>query len=71
VRRSRLLVVDDNRLNRLLPCRALELTGHEVEAAVDAREALESRRGALRRPGSAEKCFLGDVQSSVTTSYQE
>ena len=43
-RRSRLLVVDDNRLNRLLLCRALELMGHEVETAVDGRAALERLR---------------------------
>jgi DNA-binding response OmpR family regulator len=42
---SRLLVADDNKVNRLLLCRSLELMGHEVESADNGRTALECLRG--------------------------
>ena len=38
---GRLLVVDDNKVNRLLLTRSLELQGHDVECATNGREALE------------------------------
>jgi DNA-binding response OmpR family regulator len=39
--RSRLLVADDNKVNRLLLCRSLELMGHEVASVDNGRAALE------------------------------
>jgi class 3 adenylate cyclase len=43
---ARLLVADDNKVNRLLLARSLELHGHSVESATNGREALEMlRRG--------------------------
>ena len=43
-RSSRLLVADDNKVNRLLLCRSLELLGHEVASADNGRTALEKLR---------------------------
>jgi adenylate cyclase len=43
-RPSRLLVVDDNKVNRLLLCRSLELMGHEVASCDNGRTALEMLR---------------------------
>jgi len=40
-RASRLLVADDNKVNRLLLCRSLELMGHEVASVDNGRTALE------------------------------
>ena len=42
--RSRLLVADDNKVNRLLLCRSLELMGHAVESVENGRSALEKLR---------------------------
>jgi DNA-binding response OmpR family regulator len=44
-RASRLLVADDNKVNRLLLCRSLELMGHEVAGVDNGRAALERLRG--------------------------
>src|SRR6266487_6453314 len=44
---ARLLVVDDNKVNRLLRARSLELQGHSVALAENGRVALEM----LRREG--------------------
>ena len=44
-RASRLLVADDNKVNRLLLCRSLELMGHVVESADNGRSALDRLRG--------------------------
>ena len=41
---ARLLVADDNKVNRLLLCRSLELMGHEVTSAADGRAALDKLR---------------------------
>ena len=41
---SRLLVADDNKVNRLLLCRSLELMGHHVVSADNGRSALEKLR---------------------------
>ncbi len=41
---SRLLVADDNKVNRLLLCRSLELMGHSVASADNGRAALEKLR---------------------------
>ena len=43
-RKSRLLVADDNKVNRLLLCRSLELMGHEVASVENGRAALEALR---------------------------
>jgi len=42
--RARVLVADDNRVNRLLLCRSLELMGHRVSSADNGRQALELLR---------------------------
>ena len=44
-RGARLLVVDDNKVNRLLMARNLALQGHQVESAENGRIALEMLRG--------------------------
>jgi adenylate cyclase len=41
---SRLLVADDNKVNRLLLCRSLELMGHHVASADNGRSALQMLR---------------------------
>jgi len=43
-RASRLLVADDNKVNRLLLCRSLELMGHDVASVDNGRSALERLR---------------------------
>jgi adenylate cyclase len=43
--RARLLVADDNKVNRLLLCRSLELMGHEVASVDNGRSALARLRG--------------------------
>ena len=45
-RGARLLVVDDNKVNRLLLTRNLELQGHAVASAANGRVALEMLRAA-------------------------
>ncbi len=42
--KARLLVADDNKVNRLLLCRSLELMGHEVASADNGRSALGKLR---------------------------
>src|ERR1700745_2056148 len=42
---ARLLVVDDNKVNRLLLTRSLEQQGHSVASAENGRVALEALRG--------------------------
>ena len=44
VSRGRLLVVDDNKVNRLLLSRSLEQQGHSIASATNGREALEMLR---------------------------
>lgn len=41
---ARVLVADDNRVNRLLLCRSLELMGHQVRSVENGRQALELLR---------------------------
>lgn len=41
---ARVLVADDNRVNRLLLCRSLELMGHQVSSAENGRQALALMR---------------------------
>ncbi len=43
-RTARLLVADDNKVNRLLLCRSLELMGHDVTTVENGRSALERLR---------------------------
>ena len=43
-RLARVLVVEDNRVNRLLLCRSVELLGHRVEAVENGRLALAALR---------------------------
>ncbi|CAN5468288.1 hypothetical protein BH09PSE6_BH09PSE6_32700 [soil metagenome] len=43
-RSSNLLVADDNKVNRLLLCRSLELMGHQVSSVDNGRAALEALR---------------------------
>ncbi len=43
---ARLLVADDNKVNRLLMTRNLELQGHSVQSAANGRIALEMLRAA-------------------------
>ena len=61
---GRLLVVDDNRVNRLLLARALEKEGHTVAFAENGREALESRRA---RP---VELVLLDIQMPEMNGYE-
>ena len=51
---ARLLVADDNKVNRLLLQRSLELQGHAVECAANGRVALE-----MLRQGSYDRMLLG------------
>ncbi|MEJ6001693.1 response regulator [Paucibacter soli] len=44
VQGARVLVADDNKVNRLLLCRSLELLGHRVESAENGRQALDKLR---------------------------
>jgi adenylate cyclase len=39
---ARLLVIDDNKINRMLLSRHLEQQGHRVETAVNGQEGLET-----------------------------
>ena len=53
VARGNLLVVDDNKVNRLLLGRGLEQQGHTVAFAENGRQALEMLRAQRVRPGAA------------------
>ena len=44
---GRLLVVDDNKVNRILLARGLESQGHKVETAENGKQALEKLRSNL------------------------
>jgi class 3 adenylate cyclase len=59
-----LLVVDDNRVNRLLVARTLELFGHRVAFAENGRQALEALRG---RPADL---VLLDIEMPEMDGYQ-
>ncbi|ORY77616.1 hypothetical protein BCR35DRAFT_305378 [Leucosporidium creatinivorum] len=63
-RRLRVLVVDDNQINRTILRRQLHGVGHEVEEARDGREALEKLSTAIRG-GLAYDCCLMDVEMPV------
>ena len=53
---ARLLVVDDNKVNRLLLARSLELQGHSVASAENGRIALEMLRAATGAAASGVAC---------------
>ena len=57
---ARLLVVDDNKVNRLLLSRSLELLGHRVALAENGRVALEKLRQRTVRPAAARHRDAGD-----------
>ncbi len=61
---DRLLVVDDNRINRMLLSRGLEEQGHCVETAVNGREALEKLKA-----GSFDLVLL-DIEMPEMDGYQ-
>ena len=58
--RPRLLVVDDNKVNRLLLARTLELQGHSVGDGGERPLALERLRAGALRPGAARHGDAGD-----------
>src|SRR5512143_1731944 len=61
---GRLLVVDDNKVNRLLLGRGLEQQGHKVAFAENGRQALEMLRG------SEFDLMLLDIQMPEMDGYQ-
>ena len=61
---ARLLVVDDNKVNRLLLTRSLELQGHSVASAENGRVALEM----LRRENF--DCLLLDMEMPEMDGFQ-
>ena len=60
----RLLIVDDNRVNRLLLARAVEQLGHQIETANDGREALEKLRA------QAFDLVLLDIEMPEMNGYE-
>lgn len=62
--RSRLLIVDDNKVNRLLLARAVEQMGHDFETADDGRQALDKLRA---RPFDL---VLLDIEMPEMDGYQ-
>src|SRR5262249_18301547 len=62
--RGDLLVVDDNRVNRLLVARSLEQFGHRVAFAENGRQALEALRG------HAADLVLLDIEMPEMNGYQ-
>lgn len=64
VESGRLLVVDDNKVNRILLARGLEAHGHEVETAEHGKQALEKLRG-----GSFDLVLL-DIEMPEMNGYQ-
>ena len=61
---GRLLVVDDNKVNRILLARGLEGQGHEVETAENGRQALEKLRG------NSFDLVLLDIEMPEMNGYQ-
>ncbi len=61
---ARLLVVDDNKVNRLLLARSLETQGHRVELAENGRVALE-----MRRTGSFDLMLL-DIEMPEMDGFE-
>jgi class 3 adenylate cyclase len=65
---ARLLVADDNKVNRLLLARSLELQGHTVAAAQNGRVALEMLRAAADT--NAYDLLLLDVEMPEMNGFQ-
>lgn len=63
-KQSRLLIVDDNRVNRILLARAVEQLGHLIETADNGRQALEKLRA-----GSFDLVLL-DIEMPEMDGYQ-
>jgi class 3 adenylate cyclase len=61
---GRLLIVDDNKVNRILLARGLEQFGHVIETAENGRQALEKLRG-----GSFDLVLL-DIEMPEMNGYQ-
>ena len=61
---GRLLVVDDNKVNRILLARGLEAQGHNVEIAVNGKQALEKLRG------DSFDLVLLDIEMPEMNGYQ-
>jgi adenylate cyclase len=61
---GRLLVVDDNKVNRILLARGLEAQGHEVETAEHGKQALEKLRG------DSFDLVLLDIEMPEMNGYQ-
>jgi adenylate cyclase len=61
---SRLLIVDDNKVNRMLLARAVEQLGHELDTAENGREALEKLR-----TGGFDLMLL-DIEMPEMNGYQ-
>ena len=65
---ARLLVADDNKVNRLLLTRSLELQGHSVASAENGRVALDMLRAAL--DGQAFDLLLLDMEMPELNGFQ-
>jgi class 3 adenylate cyclase len=65
---ARLLVVDDNKVNRLLLTRSLELQGHSVASAENGRVAIEMLRAALNT--RAFDLLLLDMEMPEMNGFQ-
>jgi len=63
-KQGRLLIVDDNKVNRILLARAVEQLGHQIETADNGRQALEKLRG-----GSFDLVLL-DIEMPEMDGYQ-
>lgn len=61
---AKLLVADDNKVNRLLLSRSLEQQGHRVALAVDGRQALEMLRG------ESFDALLLDIEMPVMDGFE-
>ena len=69
---ARLLVADDNKVNRLLLARSLELQGHSVASAENGRVALEMLRAAVsdRAGGPAFDLLLLDMEMPELNGFE-
>ena len=63
-KQARLLIVDDNKVNRILLARAVEQLGHQIETAENGRQALEKLRA-----GSFDLVLL-DIEMPELNGYQ-